>query len=241
MEPRVSTGHAGRERLIFPLDVPDLAEAERWIKRLSPWVGTFKLGLELFSAAGPAAVEKLADLSGSRVFLDLKFHDIPATVEGAARAVSRLGGVRFLTVIADGGDAMLRAAIRGAGDAIRILGVTRLTSRPADPASVVAVARDAVESGCRGLVCSGAEVADVRQAVGPDVELVCPGVRPAGVDRGDQVRVAGVTEAVAAGADFLVVGRPIREDSDPERRAEAICEEIRAALELRANSGEAGG
>ncbi len=241
MDPTTTTGQPGRERLIFPLDVPDLATAESWIKRLTPWVGTFKLGLELFSAVGPVAVEKLADLSGSRVFLDLKFHDIPATVERAARAVSRLGGVRFLTVIADGGDEMLRGAIRGAGDEIRILGVTRLTSRPADPASVVAIARAAVEAGCPGLVCSGAEVAAVREAVGPDVELVCPGVRPAGADRGDQLRVAGVTETIAAGADFLVVGRPIRDAREPERSAEAICEEIRAALGLRANSGEEGG
>ena len=238
MDPTIAKGQPGRDQLIFPLDVSDLATAESWVKRLAPWVGTFKVGLELFSAAGPAAVERLVDVSGTRVFLDLKFHDIPATVERAARAVSRLASVRFLTVIAGGGEEMLRGAIRGAGDEIRILGVTRLTSRPADPASVVAIARAAVDAGCRGLVCSGAEVAAVREAVGAAIELVCPGVRPPGADAGDQVRVAGVAETIAAGADFLVVGRPIRNASEPERSAEAICDEIRVALELRANSGE---
>lgn len=240
MDPTLPQGPQGRDQLIFPLDVPDLATAERWVKRLSPWVGTFKLGLELFSAAGPAAVEALAELSRSPVFLDLKLHDIPATVERAARAVSKLGGVRFLTVHADGGEEMLRGAIRGAGGEIQILAVTRLTSQRADSAGVVALARAAVEAGCQGLVCSGAEVAAVREAVGPGIELVCPGVRPAGADPGDQLRVAGVSETIAAGADFLVVGRPIRDAPDPERSAEAISDEIRAALERRANSGEQG-
>ena len=230
MGPTTEKGSAGRARLIFPLDVPDLATAEAWVKRLSPFVGTFKVGLELFSAAGPAAVEAVASLSDARVFLDLKLHDIPATVERAARAVSKLSGVRFLTTHADGGPEMLQAAARGAGDRIRILAVTQLTSRAAEPETVLSAARSAVAAGCRGLVCSGVEVAAVRAVVGSDVTLVCPGVRPAGSDPGDQVRVAGVSETISAGADFLVVGRPIRDAAEPERVAAEIGEQIFSAL-----------
>jgi orotidine-5'-phosphate decarboxylase len=221
---------AGRDRLIFALDVPTLDEARAWVDRLAPHVGLFKIGLELFAAAGPEAVRAVAREEGPGLFLDLKLHDIPATVAGAVRAVRRLGGVRMLTVHVDGGREMLEAAVESAGEEICILGVTRLTSLAAAPEEVAELALRAREAGCGGVVCSGAEVAAVRAAVGKRLRLVCPGVRPAGSAPGDQTRVITPREAIRAGADYLVVGRPIRDAADPARAARAIAEEIASRL-----------
>jgi orotidine-5'-phosphate decarboxylase len=194
-------------------------------------VGLLKVGLELFAAEGPAAVRAAAAL-GRPVFLDLKLHDIPNTVEGAARSAARTGA-SLLTVHASGGAEMIRAAVRGAGPGVGILAVTVLTSLgpkaldevglagPAE-AAVVRLARLAVEAGARGLVCSPLEVAAVRAAVGPGPLLVVPGVRPVGAARGDQARVATPEEAVRAGADVLVLGRPLRDAPDPAAAARAI-------------------
>jgi orotidine-5'-phosphate decarboxylase len=191
-------------------------------------VGVFKIGLELWSAAGPEAVRRVREATRATLFLDLKLHDIPATVEGAARALRPLGPA-MLTVHASGGKAMLEAAVRGAGPGFRVLGVTRLTSLSASIDEVTELARLAREAGCGGVVCSGAEARAVRQAVGPELRVVCPGVRPAGADVADQVRVMTPAAAIAAGADYLVVGRPIRDAADPLAAAAAIADEIDSA------------
>ena len=221
--------HAPQSRLIFSLDVPTLPEAEVWVQRLAAHVGLFKLGLELYAAAGPEAVRRVAG-HGPGIFLDLKLHDIPTTVERATRAVAALGA-ELLTVHAQGGREMLEAAVRGAGDRLRVLAVTRLTSQAAEPEEVVELARTARAAGCGGVVCAGAEVEAVRKAVGSDFTLVCPGVRPQGEARDDQLRVVTPERAVRAGADYLVVGRPIREAADPVGAARAIVLEIARALE----------
>ena len=222
----------GSDRLIFPLDVDSLELALPWVERLRGSVGIFKVGLELFSAAGPEAVRAVRAASGAGVFLDVKLHDIPATVEGAARVLRGIGPA-MLTVHTSGGKAMLEAAVRGAGPDVRVLGVTRLTSLEASVDEVCELARLAREAGCGGIVCSGAEAAAVRKAVGPTLSIVCPGVRPAGSDAGDQARVVTPTAAIAAGADYVVCGRPIRDAADPLAAADAIADEIARALASR--------
>jgi len=223
----------GSDRLIFPLDVDSIERALPWVERLRGSVGVFKVGLELFSAAGPEAVRAVRAASGAGVFLDAKLHDIPATVEGAARAL-RAVAPAMLTVHTAGGKAMLEAAVRGAGPGVCILGVTRLTSLEASVDEICELARLAREAGCGGIVCSGAEAAAVRQAVGPTLRIVCPGVRPAGGDPGDQTRVVTPGSAIAAGADYLVCGRPIRDAADPVAAANAIADEIARARAQRA-------
>ena len=217
------------------LDLGSWVEVEPFARAVAPVVGMLKVGLELFAAEGPAAVRAAAAL-GKPIFLDLKLHDIPATVEGAARSAAR-SGAALLTVHASGGAEMVRAAVRGAGPGVRVLAVTVLTSLDAaalqavglagTPASaVVRLARLAVEAGAGGLVCSPLEVAAVRAAVGPGPLLVVPGIRPAGAARGDQARVATPAEAVRAGADVLVVGRPLREALDPAGAARELARSL---------------
>jgi orotidine-5'-phosphate decarboxylase len=183
-------------------------------------------------------VVRAAAALGRPVFLDLKLHDIPATVEGAARSAAATGAA-LLTVHAAGGPEMVRAAVRGAGPGVRVLAVTVLTSLDAaafeeiglagpPEAAVVRLARLAVGAGAGGLVCSPQEVAAVRAAVGPGPLLVVPGVRPAGAALGDQARVATPAQAVGAGADVIVVGRPLRDAPDPVAAARAIAAELPA-------------
>lgn len=223
------------ERICAALDFPALAEAERWARAVAPHVGMLKVGLELFAAAGPDAVRAIAAL-GRPVFLDLKLHDIPNTVEGAARSAAATGA-KLLTVHAAGGAAMVKAAVKGAGPGVRVLAVTVLTSIDGDTlkqiglcgppeAAVLRLARLAVEAGAGGLVCSPQEVKAVRAAVGPGPLLVVPGVRPAGAAAGDQARVATPAVAVADGADVIVVGRPLRDAPDPVEAAQRIAGEI---------------
>ena len=223
------------ERICSALDFGAWAEAAPFATRIAPHVGMLKVGLELFTAEGPPAVRAAAAL-GRPVFLDLKLHDIPATVEGAARSAAA-SGASLLTVHAGGGPEMIRAAVRGAGPEVRILAVTVLTSLDAaaleriglagpPEAAVVRLARLAVEAGAGGLVCSPLEVAAVRAAVGPGPLLIVPGVRPAGGARGDQARVATPAEAVRAGADVIVVGRPLRDAADPIAAARAIAADL---------------
>jgi orotidine-5'-phosphate decarboxylase len=228
----------GRERICAAVDFPTWAEAEPFARAVAPEVGMLKVGLELFAAEGPSAVRAAAAL-GRPVFLDLKLHDIPNTVEGAARSAAA-SGAALLTIHAAGGDEMVRAAVRGAGGRLRVLAVTVLTSLDdaalsrigiAGPAAdaVVRLARLAVGAGAGGLVCSPHEVAAVRAAVGPAPLLVVPGVRPPGAARGDQARVATPAEAVAAGADVVVIGRPLREGGDPAAAARAIASTLQEA------------
>ena len=222
---------SGRDRICAAIDFPSWSEAEPFARAVAPEVGMLKVGLELFASEGPPVVRAVAAL-GRPVFLDLKLHDIPHTVEGAARGAAA-SGASLLTVHASGGDEMVRAAVRGAAGRVRILAVTVLTSLDdaalsriglAGPAAeaVVRLARLAVGAGADGIVCSPHEVAAVRRAVGPGPLLVVPGVRPAGATRGDQARVATPAEAVAAGADVVVIGRPLREGGDPAAAARAI-------------------
>jgi orotidine-5'-phosphate decarboxylase len=213
------------------LDFASWRDAEPFARAVTPEVGMFKVGLELFTAEGPSAVAAAAAL-GRPVFLDLKLHDIPSTVEGAARSATR-SGASLLTVHASGGAEGVQAAVRGAGRDVTVLAVTVLTSLDAaaldaiglagpPESAVVRLARLAVAAGAGGLVCSPREVAAVRAAVGKAPLLVVPGVRPAGAAKGDQARVATPADAVAAGADVLVIGRPLRDAPDPAAAARAI-------------------
>ncbi|HET8646994.1 MAG TPA: orotidine-5'-phosphate decarboxylase [Vicinamibacteria bacterium] len=225
-----------QERIIVALDVSSAEEARALVDRLSGRVGMFKIGSQLFTAAGPGFVRELAG-RGEKVFLDLKFHDIPNTVAGAVSAACQLG-VSLLDVHALGGRAMLEAAV-GALPAMgaRLLAVTILTSMDegghgevglnghvAD--SVRRLAQLARETRLDGVVASPHEVALVRAACGPDFLIVTPGIRPAGAARGDQARAATPRAALDAGADLLVIGRPISGAPDPVRAAEELAAEI---------------
>ncbi|MFQ3622154.1 MAG: orotidine-5'-phosphate decarboxylase [Acetobacteraceae bacterium] len=229
------------DRLIVALDLPDPARAAALARGLSGRVGLAKVGLELFVAAGPRAVETVG-ACGLPVFLDLKLHDIPNTVAGAVRAACSLG-VAMLTLHAGGGAAMLgaarEAAEAAAGARPMLLAVTVLTSLSSSDlaetgvagdaaAQVLRLARLALGAGADGLVCSPREVAPLRDALGPDVPLVVPGIRPEGAAAGDQKRTMTPAEAVAAGADWLVVGRPVTAMPDPRRAAEAIAQSLAA-------------
>jgi orotidine-5'-phosphate decarboxylase len=228
-----------REQLAFPLDVATLAEADGLLDQLHDEVGVFKVGLELFTAAGPAAVNAV-HARQRRTFLDLKLHDIPATVERAVAAAADLG-VTYLTVHAAAGPAALQAAARvAATSSLRLLAVTVLTSADAEtlaaiglqgPVSeaVTRLARLALDAGIDGLVCAPSECTELRAQFGSEVLLVTPGVRPAGADAQDQKRVATPSAAIAAGADVLVVGRPIRDAVDPRAKARDIVREIAQA------------
>ena len=228
-------------RLAVALDVSDRAATTGLARALVGRVGMVKVGLEAFTAHGPALVEGICAL-GTPVFLDLKLHDIPNTVERAARNCARLG-VAMFNVHAAGGEAMLRAAVAGAnggaarGDAPKVLAVTVLTSlddatldslgMPGGAAARVrAWAELAKRSGCSGVVCSPNEAAALRAALGPDFLLVTPGIRPAGDAPADQRRVATPRAAIEAGVDVLVVGRSITAASDPAAAAEAILAEM---------------
>ncbi|HUK66056.1 MAG TPA: orotidine-5'-phosphate decarboxylase [Anaeromyxobacteraceae bacterium] len=231
-----------KERICAALDFPAWAAAEPFARAVASEVGLFKVGLELFTAEGPPVIRAAAAL-GRPVFLDLKAHDIPNTVEGAARSAAA-SGAAYLSVHASGGADMLRAAVRGAGPSLKILAITVLTSLDAEALcaiglagtpldAAVRLARLSVGAGAHGLVCSPLEIKAVRSAVGPGPLLVVPGVRPTGARRGDQARVATPEEAISDGADLVVVGRPLREGTDPVRAARAIATGIASASQPR--------
>jgi orotidine-5'-phosphate decarboxylase len=231
-----------RKRLIVALDVPSAAAAAELVNRLEGLCQWFKVGLELFTAAGPQVLEPLA-ARGFSVFLDLKFHDIPNTVAGAVRSAAALG-VRMMTVHAGGGPTMLAAAqsaLDGMANPPQLLAVTVLTSMDEaqlkatglerSPAlQVKLLANLALKAGIRGFVCSPQEVAVLRTLTGPSGVLVVPGIRPAGSEVGDQRRIATPSEALRAGASYLVVGRPITQAADPAEAAEAILKEMAEAI-----------
>jgi orotidine-5'-phosphate decarboxylase len=237
-----------KDRLIFPLDVPDMREAARLVALLGDHVGVFKLGLELFVAAGPSAVERISELTGAGIFLDLKFHDIPETVRRAVRALSPLRRVAFLTVHPDPG--LMEAGVGEVSPPTKVLAVTALTSldqggllrlglRPelaGNPIDLVLQrATIAAEEGCHGVVCSGREVAAVKRQFGATLLAVVPGIRPewSGVDRDDQRRVTTPCQAIREGADYIVVGRPIRDASDPVEASARVVAEIERGLHER--------
>lgn len=232
-----------QDRLIFPLDVPNKAEAEKFIELLQGEVGLFKVGLELFMAEGPAFLKFLA---ASRVdyFLDLKFHDIPATMMAAQARVMK--GAKLATVHIDQGSKM-RQAIMACKDGVKVLGVTVLTHLGADDLEAMGIAPEyahnptklvllraklAREAGCDGVVCAGSEARAVKNEFGPDFLVVCPAIRPlwAAVAGDDQRRITTPAQAIKAGADYIVVGRPIRRAEKPQEAARKIVAEIAEAL-----------
>jgi orotidine-5'-phosphate decarboxylase len=229
-----------RDRLIVALDVPKADAARTLVDRLAGKVGLFKIGSQLFTAAGPGFVREVVG-RGQKVFLDLKFHDIPNTVAGAVSSASRLG-VSLVDVHGLGGRAMLEAAV-GALPAMgtRILAVTILTSHDERSLGQIGVngsvhesvrrlAELARDAGVDGVVASPHEVALIREACGADFLIVTPGIRPAGAAAGDQVRAATPATALAAGADYLVVGRPITAAEDPGAAADAVVREMESAI-----------
>ena len=232
------TGVAPRGRLIVALDVPNVGAAERLIERIGDAASFYKVGLELAYGGG---LELAADLAsgGKQVFLDLKLHDIPNTVERATAQAAKLGA-RFLTVHAY--PQTMRAAVAGArGSGLKVLGVTVLTScddRDLTEAGYRFGVKELVRRraelaralGADGLVASAAEAAAIRAAVGKDMILVTPGVRPAGAAAGDQKRIATPAQAVRDGADYLVIGRPVTQSPDPRAAALSIVSEIGAAI-----------
>ncbi len=234
-----------RDRILVALDTPDLARAKALATALSGLVGGLKIGKEFFAAHGPQGVREVA--GSQALFLDLKFHDNPHTVAGALRAAVDLEPL-IVNVHTSGGQAMMAAAAEAVRDAAaargiqrpRLIGVTVLTSLDdADldaigqrgPAAdqVLRLARLARDSGLDGVVCSPREIAGLRETLGPDFLLVVPGIRPDWAAKGDQKRVTTPTEALAAGADYLVIGRPITGAEDPAAAARRIAEELAAA------------
>jgi len=224
-----------RQRLIVAFDVPDLSSALELDRRLGNEVGWVKIGLELFTAEGPRVVTAFRE-RGRRVFLDLKLHDIPNTVAGAVKSASRLG-VDLLTLHAEGGPAMMRAAVAArANTRVNLLAVTVLTSldgneypgmyRSAIEDRVLAFAEAAVEAGMDGIVASPRELAKLVSFVPSDFARVIPGIRPAGSSTDDQARVATPRAALIAGATHLVVGRPITQAPDPAAALRSILEEM---------------
>jgi len=237
----ITTSPTHRAPIAVAMDAPNLAVLREWTQAVAPHVSTIKVGLEVFCRDGAQAVhvarEAAASAGGVDVFLDLKLHDIPATVAGAATAVADLDPT-FLTVHASGGAEMIAAAV-AALPRTRITAVTVLTSldvaalkaiglegTPEDAAVRLAVL--AVGAGARAVVCSPQEVSAVRTAVGPEITLITPGVRPAGADLGDQKRVATPAQAIADGADLLVIGRPVTAVADPAAAVRDIARSLSA-------------
>jgi orotidine-5'-phosphate decarboxylase len=227
-----------RGKLIVALDVSSAAAAQKIVTAVGDSALTYKVGMQLYTAEGPQLVRDLV-ASGRRVFLDLKYHDIPTTVAAAVHEAARLG-VSMLTVHATGGAKMLHAAVDAArivNPALLVLGVTVLTSFDQSEmekvgfqgtvrAEVLRLSTLALDNGCKGIVTSAHETAAVRAELGHNFAIVTPGVRPAGSAHGDQSRVATPAEAIAAGATHIVVGRPITEAADPAAEARAILQQI---------------
>ena len=233
-----------QDRLIFALDVADKAAALKLARELRDEVGLFKVGLELYLAAGPTLIQTLINevpLPPAKIFLDLKLYDIPATVLGALHTL--LHGLALTTVPSDLGFTGLQKIVAAAGSAYKFLAVTVLTSVTAtdlqalgydrrfaaDPTQLVLLrAQMAQAAGCHGVVCSGREVKQVKELCGPDFVTVCPGIRPAwaAVAGDDQQRIVTPFEAIKNGADYIVVGRPIRQAKDPAAAARRVAAEI---------------
>jgi len=236
-----------KDYIVFPLDVPDPETAHALVSLLTDEVGMFKIGLELFIRSGPELVQWVVQAGSAKVFLDLKLHDIPATVQRAMAQVADLG-VFFTTVHCGESRAMLEAAVAGAAGKVHVLGVTVLTSVSPDDIKTAGyqeiyfndmqrlvmnkavMARDA---GCAGIVCSGLEAKTVKDTLGESFQAVTPGIRPANkrVNQDDQSRIVTPAMAIQRGADYLVIGRPIRDAADPRAAAREIAAEIQTVLD----------
>ena len=217
------------------LDAPDLATAREWASAVAPHVQVVKVGLEVFLRDGHDAVHVAREASGCDIFLDVKLHDIPATVAGAAHAVAKLAP-KYLTVHASGGQDMVKAAVEALPETF-VTAVTILTSLSQDQLATMGwngsaqdivkrLASQSVAAGARAIVCSPQEVAAVRAEVGPEIVLITPGVRPAGTDAGDQKRIATPEQALADGANLLVIGRPITAAANIAEAAATIASNI---------------
>ena len=228
-----------RDRLIIALDVGSRAEAISLALTLAPFAGWMKIGLQLFTAEGPDLVRAIRE-TGTNVFLDLKLHDIPNTV---ARAVDSVAGlnVQMLSLHLSGGDEMLRAAVAAAPENLLLLGVTVLTSVNSETLREIGIAEDVsqqvirlakigADCGIGGIVASAQEIGALRKTVGQNVKLVIPGIRPRGSDEHDQKRIMTPADAIAAGADYLVIGRPITAAPDPVIAATKILEEMESCV-----------
>lgn len=224
-----------RDKIIVALDVPAKAEALDLVKQLAPEISFFKIGLQLYTVAGPEAVREIL-ATGARVFLDLKLHDIPNTVARAVESAASLG-VQMLTIHLSGGEAMLRAAATARPANMLILGVTVLTSLTEEALHQVGVserindhvlrlARLGQEAGIGGLVASPFEARTLRDEFGDNIKIVTPGVRPSWSDAGDQKRFMTPREAFDAGADYLVIGRPITAHANPRQAVVKVLDEI---------------
>jgi len=235
-----------KDYIIFPLDVASDEEARRYVGLLADHVGLFKVGLELFIRSGPQIVRFIKSAGTAGVFLDLKLHDIPATVSRAMEGVADQG-VDFATVHCGEAPQMLEAAVAGSRDKVSLLGVTVLTSVSAEDIAtagyrsefypdmsglVLKRARMAREAGFSGVVCSGLETAAIKKQIGTDFVAVTPGIRPAWAAgrRDDQQRITTPAQAVGNGSDYLVIGRPIRDAADPREAAGRVAEEIQGVL-----------
>lgn len=232
--------------IVFPLDVPSYDQAISFVETLDGHVGLFKVGLELFIAEGPGLLKEIRKRTGAGIFLDLKLHDIPATVKRAFLAASAYGP-QFVTVHCDEGNSILKDVAQENPGNTRILGVTVLTSLNREKLKksgyareysedvselVILRARMAKAAGCHGVVCSGLEAERVRKEIGPEMIIVTPGIRPAWtvVDQDDQKRIVTPADAVRNGSDYVVIGRPIRDAASPRDAAERVAEEIASAL-----------
>jgi orotidine-5'-phosphate decarboxylase len=232
--------------IIFPLDVSTRDEALRYVKLLKDHVGLFKVGLELFISQGPDILKAIAKIAGNKIFLDLKLHDIPATMTRAFLAASAYEP-EFVTIHCDLGEGFLKKVVENNPGNTKILAVTLLTSLSRDhlirlghesgyvndlSRLVLLKANIAQEAGCHGIVCSGHEVSGVRRQLGKALIIVTPGIRPAwsAVQQDDQQRIVTPGEAIRNGADFVVVGRPIRDAVDPVAAADRVAEEISSAF-----------
>ncbi len=236
-----------QDRLIFALDVSGAKEARHYVEMLEGVVGCFKVGLELFISEGPAVVKMIQDHSSASIFLDLKLHDIPATVRGALRSVEKLG-VRYVTIHSTEGEAILETVEEVKDTGLEVLAVTVLTSTSASSLASLGIRDDinaaalvldrairAKNSGCAGVVCSGEEAKLVKQKCGEGFKVVVPGIRPqwACVKGDDQSRITTPAQAIQDGADLIVVGRPIRDAEDPKEAAKKIIDEIQSVPDLR--------
>jgi len=233
-----------KDTIIFPLDVPSLASARRYVELLADSVGMFKVGLELFIQSGPEIINFIKTSSPAGIFLDLKLHDIPATVGRAMARVADLG-VDVATVHCGETPQMLEAAVAGSSGKVGVLGVTVLTSVSSADIDAAGFAKEfsadmfklvlkraamAKAAGCAGVVCSGQEVKMIKESLGKDFIAITPGIRPAwdAVAQDDQQRITTPAQAIQNGSDYLVIGRPIRDAADPKEAALRIAEEIEA-------------
>lgn len=236
----------GKDYIVFPLDFSSVKEAKEYVKLLDGKVGMFKIGLELFIDQGPSVIQMVKEESSAKIFLDLKLHDISATVLRAMGRVANLG-VDLVTVHCSSSVAMLEKAVKGGKGKTGVLGVTLLTDNDRDIVSasgfkdefvkdplrlVMHRAKMAYDAGCKGVVCSGMEVQQIKKRFGNSFLAVTPGIRPAWtlLENDDQKRVTTPGQAVTRGSDLIVIGRPIRDADDPGLAAQKIIKEIEAAL-----------